>query len=121
VAAGHLPAASVMKNSRPILTILSFVLLLFGSRSAVAVPAAPTLSAPSNGTTVAEPFTIAWSAVSDPSGIVAYNWQVSPSSSFSPVVRQNSTNGALQDAMSGLGNGTYFWRVQAVNGAFEQS
>src|SRR4029079_13268662 len=31
-----------------------------------------------------------------------------------------STNGATQDAVSGLANGTYFWRVQAVNGAFLQ-
>src|SRR2546425_3154398 len=33
---------------------------------------------------------------------------------------QNSTNGATQDIVSGLANGTYFWRVQAVNGAFVQ-
>jgi hypothetical protein len=66
------------------------------------------------------PFTISWSAVSDPSGIVAYNWQVSSSSSFASVVEQNSTNGQLQDTVSGLPNGTYFWRVQAVNGNFVQ-
>jgi hypothetical protein len=36
------------------------------------------------------------------------------------VLLQNSTNGATQDSVSGLANGTYFWRVQAVNGAFEQ-
>src|SRR5207245_1697512 len=63
---------------------------------------------------------ISWSAVSDPSGIVAYNWQVSSSSTFTPVILQNSTNGATQDIVSGLANGTYFWRVQAVNGAFVQ-
>ncbi|PYQ73843.1 MAG: hypothetical protein DMG01_21870, partial [Acidobacteria bacterium] len=69
-----------------------------------------------------EPFTISWSSVSDPSGIVAYNWQVSSSSSFTPVILQNSTNGQTTAAtVSGLANGTYFWRVQAVNGAFEQS
>jgi hypothetical protein len=46
---------------------------------------------------------------------------VSPSSSFTPVVLQNSTNGqTTSDTVSGLGNGTYFWRVQAVNGSFEQ-
>jgi hypothetical protein len=109
-----------MKISRPILTILIVVLLFAGSRSAFAAPAAPTPSAPASGATVAEPFTIAWSSVSDPSGIVGYNWEVSPSSSFSSVIRLNSTNGATQDAVSGLANGTYFWRVQAVNGAFEQ-
>jgi hypothetical protein len=69
---------------------------------------------------VVVPFTLSWSAVTDPSGIVAYNWQVSPSSTFSPVIQQNSTSGQTQDSVSGLANGTYFWRVQAVNGAFEQ-
>jgi hypothetical protein len=29
--------------------------------------------------------------------------------------------GATQDTVSGLGNGTYFWRVQSVNGNFVQS
>ncbi|HMF94759.1 MAG TPA: hypothetical protein VKE96_10715 [Vicinamibacterales bacterium] len=85
-----------------------------------AVPLAPTPVAPADGGSLAEPFTIAWGAVSDPAGVVAYNWQVSPSSSFTPVVLQNSTNGATSDIVSGLGTGTYFWRVQAVNGAFEQ-
>src|SRR3954470_15805830 len=83
-------------------------------------PAAPAPLAPGNGASVTVPFTISWSAVSDPSGIIAYNWQVSPSSSFSPVVLQNSTMGPLQDTVSGLANGTYFWRVQAVNSAFVQ-
>jgi hypothetical protein len=58
--------------------------------------------------------------VNDPAGIVAYNWQVSSSSTFSPVVLQNSTSGQTQATVSGLGNGTYFWRVQAVNGSFVQ-
>jgi len=86
-----------------------------------AVPAAPTLVAPASGASIQEPFTISWSAVSDPAGIVAYNWQVSSSSTFSPVVKQNSTNaGVTSDTVSGLTNGTYFWRVQAVDGAFNQ-
>jgi len=86
-----------------------------------AVPAAPTPLAPGNGVSIQEPFTISWSAVSDPAGIVAYNWQVSASSSFSPVVKQNSTNGNVtSDTVSGLANGTYFWRVQAVDGSFNQ-
>src|SRR5262249_5386011 len=77
--------------------------------------------APVNGAQVTVPLTNTWSAVSDPSGIMAYNWQVSPSSTFVPVIEQNSTNGtATQSTISGLTNGTYFWRVQAVNGAFVQ-
>jgi hypothetical protein len=81
---------------------------------------APALLAPANGASVTVPFAISWSAVSDPSGIVAYNWQVSPSSGFSPVVALDSTSGETQDTVSGLPNGTYFWRVQAVNGNFTQ-
>jgi hypothetical protein len=86
-----------------------------------AAPAAPTLLAPSSGGSVQEPFTISWTSVNDASGIIAYNWQVSSSSGFTPVILQNSTNEqTTSDTVSGLANGTYFWRVQAVNGAFQQ-
>src|SRR4051794_6230604 len=85
-----------------------------------AAPPAPTPLAPANGAQVTVPFTISWSAVSDPSGINAYNWQVSSASTFASVIEQNSTSGQTQDTVSGLANGTYFWHVQAVNGAFVQ-
>ena len=39
---------------------------------------------------------------------------------FTSLLLQNSTNGATQASVSGLADGAYFWRVQAVNGAFEQ-
>jgi hypothetical protein len=90
------------------------------STPTVSGPPAPTSLAPPNGAQVTVPFTVSWSAASDPSGIVAYNWQVSPSSSMSPVIELNSTSGATQDSVSGLSNGTYFWRVQAVNGKLVQ-
>src|SRR5918911_3538946 len=83
-------------------------------------PPAPAPLAPANGAQVTVPFTISWSAVSDPSGIVAYNWQLSPSSTFSPVIQLDSTSGQTQDTVSGLAKGTYFWRVQAVNGNIVQ-
>src|SRR5918911_520976 len=83
-------------------------------------PPAPAPLAPANGAQVTVPFTISWSAVSDPRGIVAYNWQVSPSSTFSPVIQLNSTSGQTQDTVSGLTTGAYFWRVQAVNGNLVQ-
>lgn len=100
---------------------LLFTVILFLSatgRGFAAAPAAPSLVSPADGAAVAEPFTISWTAVSDPSGIVAYNWQVSSSSAFTSVILQSSTNGATQDTVSGLADGAYFWRVQAVNGAF---
>jgi hypothetical protein len=109
------------RNARSVLTFLSVLALGMASGDrAFAIPAAPSLQTPANGAGVTEPFTISWSAVSDPAGIVAYNWQVSPSSSFTPVILQNSTSGQTQDTVSGLANGTYFLRVQAVNGSFVQ-
>lgn len=107
---------------RQYLTLL-FAIILYVSaagRVVAAAPAAPSAVSPADGASVTEPFTISWTAVSDPAGIDAYNWQVSSSSAFTSVLLQNSTNGATQASVSGLANGTYFWRVQAVNGAFEQ-
>src|SRR5262249_18249507 len=83
-------------------------------------PAAPTLLSPAAGASVQEPFTISWSGVTSPKGILAYNWPASPNAAFSPVVRLNSTMGATSDVMSGLANGTWFWRVQAVDSALIQ-
>src|SRR5439155_1005262 len=97
---------------------------IFGGAAArifAAPPPAPAPLAPVSDASVQEPFTISWSSVSDPSGIVAYNWQVSSSSSFTPVILQNSTNNGQTTAatVSGLANGNpagnYFARVLAVN------
>jgi hypothetical protein len=66
---------------------------------------------------VTVPFGISWSAVSDPNGIIGYNWEISPSSTFSPIVDQNSVSSpTTEDTVSGLPNGTYYWRVDAVAG-----
>src|SRR6185369_2421400 len=104
------------------LTLFFAITLYFSvtGHAAVAAPLAPSLVSPADGAVVSEPFAISWTAVSDPSGIAGYNWQVSSSSAFTSVLVQASTNGATQDSVSGLANGTYFWRVQAVNGAFVQ-
>jgi hypothetical protein len=103
-----------------LLSVLVLTPLGGGLATAATAPPAPTPLSPADGADVLVPFTISWSAVSDPSGIVAYNWQVSPSSTFSPVIQLNSTMGPTHDTVSGLANGTYFWRVQAVNGNFVQ-
>ena len=109
-------------SSRPFITLLFAILLCVSAagRAIAAAPPAPSPVSPADGASVTEPFTISWTAVSDPTGIIAYNWQVSSSSTFTSLLLQNSTNGATQDSVSGLADGTYFWRVQAVNGAFEQ-
>ena len=107
---------------RAISNITSFaaVLLILCALPALAAPPAPTLLSPADQANVTTPFTISWSAVNDGSGIVAYNWQVSASSKFSSIALQDSTSGATTDTVSGLAKGTYFWRVQAVNGSFQQ-
>jgi hypothetical protein len=102
--------------------ILAVILILGASCSAFAAVAVPNPLSPASGTNLTSPLTISWSAVTDSSGILGYNWQVSTSSTFPTIALQNSTNdGITQDTVSGLPNGTYFWRVQAVNGAFVKS
>jgi hypothetical protein len=100
--------------------ILFAITLVFSTVcSALSSVGVPSLLAPSAAANVTSPLTISWSAVNDPNGILGYNWQVSTSSSFPTVALQNSTNaGVTTDTISGLANGTYFWRVQVVNGAF---
>jgi hypothetical protein len=109
-------------KTRAVNLILVLILVLGTSYSAFAAVAVPSPLSPASGTNLTSPLTISWSAVTDPSGILGYNWQVSTSSTFPTVVLQNSTNvGITHDTVSGLPNGTYFWRVQAVSGAFVKS
>lgn len=109
-------------KTRAVNFILAVILVLGASCSAFAAVAVPNPLSPASGANLQSPLTISWSAVTDPSGILGYNWQVSTSSTFPTIALQNSTNvGITQDTVSGLPNGTYFWRVQAVNGAFVKS
>lgn len=102
--------------------ILAVILVLGASCSAFAAVAVPNPLSPTSGANLQSPLTISWSAVTDPSEILGYNWQVSTSSTFPTIALQNSTNvGTTQDTVSGLPNGTYFWRVQSVSGAFVKS
>src|SRR5882757_10191046 len=103
-----------------VVTVLFALALALGLAStAFAAVGVPTPLAPAAAANVSCPLIISWSAVTDPSGILGYNWQVSTSATFPTIALQNSTNvGITQDTVSGLPNGTYFWRVQAVSGAF---
>ena len=87
-----------------------------GGIAAALPPPAPALLAPANGAAVTIPLTISWSQVPDAGG---YNWELSHTSDFASVIERNLsmlTGGATtQDMVSGLANGTYFWRVQAVS------
>src|SRR5256885_16764836 len=101
-------------KTRVVNLLLAFALILAGVSTAFAAVAAPNPLSPASGSNLTSPLTISWSAVTDPSGILGYNWQVSTSSTFPTVALQNSTNvGITQDTVSGLPNGTYFWRGYA--------
>lgn len=82
-------------------------------------PAAPTPLAPANAAGVTVPLTLSWSATLDPSSLNGgYNWQISTSSTFSPLVTRDSTApNVTSEQVGGLVVGTYFWRVQAVDAA----
>jgi hypothetical protein len=109
-------------KTRAVNLLFAVILVLGASCSAFAAVAVPNPLSPASGASLTSPLTISWSAVTDPSGILGYNWQVSTSSTFPTIALQNSTNvGITQDTVSGLPNGTYFWRVQAVSGAFVKS
>ena len=84
-------------------------------------PPAPTLVAPSNGASAVQPVTLQWTAVSDPDGpIGSYSWQVATTSAFSVVIADGFTDVRNGDPiptfarLSGVANGTYFWRVKAT-------
>jgi hypothetical protein len=108
-----------VRRSCGLVAVTLLVVTLVGVQRVAAAPPAPSLVSPAAGASVVVPLTISWTGVTDPSGIVGYNWFVSPSSTFSTVIQLGSTNGATQATISGLANGTYFWRVDAVSGAFQ--
>src|SRR5690348_11538673 len=96
--------------------VIGGTVLAGGSAIAASGPPAPSPISPTDGASLTVPFTLAWSSVEDPSGIDGYNWQVSTSSAFGSIAEQDSVNApTTQDTASGLPNGTYFWRVQAVD------
>ncbi|HEY1940468.1 MAG TPA: hypothetical protein VGJ33_21250 [Candidatus Angelobacter sp.] len=109
-------------KTRAVNLLFAFILVLSAVCPAFATVAIPAPVAPAAGANLLSPFTISWSAITDPSGLLGYNWEVSTSATFPTVILQNSTNvGVTQDTVSGLPNGTYYWRVQAVSGAFVKS
>ncbi|PYL22021.1 MAG: hypothetical protein DMF44_12285, partial [Verrucomicrobia bacterium] len=84
-------------------------------------PPAPVLVSPANGAALAQPITLDWNPVSAPGGpIGSYTWQVGTSSTFTTVIASGFTNmdsdpsipTRTADRVSGLPNGTYFWRVK---------
>ena len=106
-------------------SILAAFLLAFTASiidaAAQTPPPAPVLVAPANGASLVQPIGLQWQAVSDPDGpIGSYVWQVGTSSGFTNIIAsgfKDSRHGTpipTQDRLSGLPNGTYFWRVRAT-------
>src|SRR5262245_41525367 len=85
-------------------------------------PPAPTLVAPAAGAALVQPIALAWNPVVDPDGpIGSYAWQVGTTPTFDVIIAAGATNlsgddipARTRDTVSGLPNGTYFWRVKAT-------
>ncbi|HJT79598.1 MAG TPA: hypothetical protein VJ719_00250, partial [Chthoniobacterales bacterium] len=87
------------------------------------IPPAPVLVAPANGASLVQPITLDWNPTSASGGpIGSYTWQIGSTSGFTTVIASGFTNmdadtsvpTATADKVSGLPNGTYFWRVKAT-------
>src|SRR4051812_40100423 len=83
-------------------------------------PAPPT-AAPANGASLVQPITLDWNSVTASGGpIGSYTWQVSTTSGFTSIIASGFTDmesdptipTRTEAALSGLPNGTYFWRVK---------
>ena len=106
------------------LTASVVVLLLSSAYLAEAAgPPAPALVSPASGASLVQPITLDWNAVSNPNGpIGSYTWQVGTTSAFTKIIASGFTNmdpdasvpTPTADKVSGLPNGTYFWRVKAT-------
>ncbi|MCI0535199.1 MAG: hypothetical protein L0Z50_08220 [Verrucomicrobiales bacterium] len=101
-------------------TLTHLVVLLFSwPVGAQTPPPAPTLVGPANGAALVQPITLEWNPIIDPDGPMgSYTWQVGTSSTFGTVIAEGSQNLSSEeiplptrDQVSGLPNGTYFWRV----------
>jgi hypothetical protein len=90
------------------------------AHAATPPPSAPVLTSPASGTSVTNPVTMTWQPSTGVTQIVAYQWQVSSTSNFSTLkawgnpMATGTTLPPTTGMVSGLANGTYFWRVQAT-------
>jgi subtilisin family serine protease len=102
-------------TSVPSGTVNSLLFSIPGTPPPPAVPAAPSLISPANGSTgIAINTALTWNAVS---GATSYNVQVSTSSGFGTTVYNATGITATSVSPAGLANSTkYYWRVSATNG-----
>ena len=104
----------------PVLSVLSIAATALQTR-AQTPPPAPVPVAPANGASLVQPITLQWQAIVDPDGpIGSYSWEVGTSATFGTVVAAgfNNFDGDVPlpttAQVSGLANGTYFWRVKGA-------
>ncbi len=69
-------------KTRVVTFLFALTLILAAGSPAFAAVAVPSPLSPASGSNLTSPLTISWSAVTDPSGILGYNWQVSTSSTL---------------------------------------
>jgi predicted phage tail protein len=79
-------------------------------------PTVPVLSSPPDGTTVpSATVTLQWLASTDDTGVAYYVVQVDDGSSFAAPLVVQATTSALSLDVGPLAQGTYWWRVRAVD------
>src|SRR6476620_3965992 len=113
-----------MSSYRLYLTLAAFAFVVTGlAQPIIAAPPTPGLVAPASGAALPQPITLDWNPVTAPGGdIGSYTWQVSTTTSFTKVIASGFKNidsdpnvpTPTADKVSGLANGTYFWRVKAT-------
>jgi hypothetical protein len=121
-------ASPIHQTELHVVIKLSHILVAFllataspARNAAAQTPPAPMPIEPASGAALAQPMTLRWSPVTDPRGPVAnYTWQLGTTSSFTVVVASGFTD--ERDGtpiptfarVSGVPNGTYFWRVKTT-------
>src|SRR5262245_56618950 len=117
------PRSTVVRKPILIVAIQLAVLVFAFTAAAQVPPPAPTIVAPAAGAALVQPITLSWTAVTDPDGpIGSYTWEISNTSTFGFIIASGFANASgdptipirTQDRVSGLPNGTYFWRVKAT-------
>jgi hypothetical protein len=118
----HAPRSGLRHFLIPVLVTLLALAGLGGVALAAPPAAAPAPVGPADGASVTIPFTISWTAPGDPAAVGGYNWQVSRTADFATVIERNPvllSGTTTSDVVSGLPDGGWFWRVQAVSRAQE--
>jgi len=112
------PVSSLgVRRTLAIATVAALVPLGTATQASAAAPAAPTNLAPTGDVSTNTPI-LSWSR---PSGAVKFRVQVDGSDDFSsPEIDASTTNTKFVPTKA-LASGTQYWRVQALNGANEDS